>query len=100
MDIDPKQHKKLVDACKRFGIRELYAFGSLASGNLKPESDVDFLVDFQREGFAGSFDQYMDFKSELEMIMGRPVDLVSRKKIRNPLFRDEVEKNKAFIYAA
>jgi uncharacterized protein len=55
---------------------------------------------FNRSGFEGAFDQYMDFKIRLEMIYNRPVDLIHLKKFRNPLFEEEVEKSKTLLYAA
>ena len=34
------------EICHRYGVKELSIFGSAARGELRPESDIDFLVDF------------------------------------------------------
>ena len=57
---------------KSFGVRSLSLFGSSARGEETPQSDLDFIVDFQNK----SFDSYMDLKLFLEDLFGRPVDLV------------------------
>jgi uncharacterized protein len=57
---------------KRFGVRSLSLFGSSARGEDTPESDLDFVVEFEKK----SFDSYMDLKLFLEELFDRPVDLV------------------------
>ena len=63
-------------------VKSLALFGSVARGQARPDSDVDFLVEF--EGPA-TFDQYMSLKCFLEDLLERPVDLVTRKGIRPQL---------------
>ena len=48
-------------------------FGSVVRGEDGPESDVDFLVEF--EDHADLFDQ-IDLKLDLEQFLGRDVDVV------------------------
>ncbi len=57
---------------KGFGVRSLSLFGSFARGDETPQSDLDFVVEFERK----SFDAYMDLKFFLEELFDRPVDLV------------------------
>jgi len=57
---------------KRFGVRSLSLFGSSARREDTPESDLDFVVEFEKK----SFDSYMDLKLFLEELFDRPVDLV------------------------
>lgn len=87
-------------ACKRFRVKELHLFGSALSGSLAESRDVDLLVVFERDGYAGAFDQFMGFKETMEQILGKPVDLITSKTFRNPLFQEEVERTKELIYAA
>ena len=54
------------------GARTLGLFGSAARGEDMEQSDLDFVVEFERK----SFDGYMDLKELLERIFSRPVDLV------------------------
>ena len=37
----------LADVCRRYSVRELSLFGSAARGEMRPESDVDFMVEFK-----------------------------------------------------
>jgi uncharacterized protein len=100
MDFANLKSLKLEQACKEFQVKELYVFGSAASGTMTEISDLDFLVEFYRNGYQGAFDQYMGFKQHLEEIYQRPVDLVTIKKFRNPIFQKEVDSSKTLIYAA
>ena len=49
-------------------------FGSVARGDERPDSDLDFLVDFA--GGASLFD-LVRLQDDLEQLLGRPVDVVS-----------------------
>jgi predicted nucleotidyltransferase len=37
---------ELADFCRRHQVRELALFGSAARGEMRPDSDIDLLVDF------------------------------------------------------
>ena len=67
---------------RRFGVIELALFGSLARGEDREESDVDILVSF--DGPATS-QRYFGVQFYLEDLLGRPVDLVTRKALRREL---------------
>ena len=81
-------------------MRKLHVFGSLLSGDLEDSSDIDFVVEFDRDGFAGAFDQFMGFKECLEEALGRPVDLLVSRQFRNSVFQEEVDKTKKLVYTA
>ena len=53
---------------KSFGVRSLSLFGSSARGEDTPESDLDFIVEFEKK----SFDSYMDLKLFLEELFHIP----------------------------
>ena len=58
----------------RYPIRSLAVFGSFARGEAGPESDVDVLVEFSEPvGW-----EVADLAEELDALLGRHVDLVSR----------------------
>ena len=78
---------------KRFGVKSLAVFGSVARGEAGPESDVDILVEF--EGRA-TFDRYMGLKFFLEDLLGRRVDLVTRKALK-PRLRPYVEREAIYV---
>ena len=92
---------QLVTLCQRYQVRELYAFGSVVTGVLNSESDLDFIVQFNDQaGTDGAFDRFMGLKQDLEQLYGRPVDLLTLKPFRNRIFQAEVDQHKKLLYAA
>ncbi len=73
------QHRQTI---KKFGVASLALFGSVARGNSTKESDLDFLVEF--EG-ATTFDGYMDLKFFLEDLFNKPVDLVTKRSLKQEI---------------
>ncbi|MFH5834221.1 nucleotidyltransferase family protein [Halalkalibaculum sp. DA384] len=92
--------EQLQQLCEQYNVKKLYLFGSATTDNFSEDSDLDFIVKFDRQGFEGAFDQFIDFKQELEQIYGRSVDLYHLKKFRNSIFQQEVERSKELLYAA
>ncbi|NBC65315.1 MAG: nucleotidyltransferase [Bacteroidetes bacterium] len=91
---------QLQQLCEKYHVKELYLFGSATTNDFSEQGDLDFIVKFNRQGFEGAFDQFIDFKQELEKIYGRAVDLYHSKNFRNPIFQQEVERSKKLLYAA
>lgn len=100
MTLADLQTEALFDACRESRVKALYAFGSIVSGRQTEASDLDFLVEFERRGADGAFEQFMTFKETLERLYGRPVDLLTIKQFRNPLFQEEIDRSKRLVYAA
>lgn len=72
------------DALGRFGVKSLALFGSVARGEERPGSDLDFVVEF--EGTA-TYDRYADLKFFLEDILAHKVDLVVKGALRPRMLR-------------
>ena len=81
------------DALTRMGVKTLAIFGSVARDEAGPVSDVDILVEFQGPA---TFNGYMDLKFFLEDLLGRPVDLVTRKSIR-PRLKTQIEREALYV---
>lgn len=91
----------LATLCRRHRIARLEVFGSAARGDFDPaRSDVDFLVEFDSAHRIQAFDDYFGLKEGLERLLGRSVDLVVEKAIRNPYFRASVERAREPVYGA
>jgi uncharacterized protein len=60
---------------RRWPIRSLDLFGSMARGEANAASDLDILVEFERPIGLSSF---LALEAELSELTGRRVDLVSR----------------------
>lgn len=94
------RRERLVGLCQAAGIKRLAAFGSVVRGDLRPESDVDLLVEFFDVESPGYADRFMHFAGEAERILGRPVDLLTTESLRNPYLRRRVEEEAVEIHAA
>jgi uncharacterized protein len=99
--IDEKK-PEITAICRRLGVSRLELFGSAAIGQFRSDdSDLDFLVEFTADAVkAGYADRYFDLLESLERLFGRSVDLVVGSAIRNPYFRESVDRTKALLYAA
>lgn len=75
---------------RRFGIKRLSIFGSIARDEFNEDSDLDVLIEFE-EGQA-TFANYMDLKFFLEDLFGTNVDLVTERALRSA-FRPYVERD-------
>ncbi len=65
---------------KAFGVKELGLFGSFAMGtNIKKNSDVDFLVEFEQD--KKTYDNFIGLSFYLEELLGRTVELATRQSL-------------------
>ncbi|MEW6113871.1 MAG: nucleotidyltransferase family protein [Thermodesulfobacteriota bacterium] len=94
--------ERLEAFCRRWKIAELALFGSVLRDDFGPDSDVDIDVTFLPEAEHSLFDM-VRMQEELKEILGREVDLVSRRGIessRNYLRKDAILSSSETIYAA
>ena len=89
---------ELAEICRRYQIKELMLFGSAVRGEMRPDSDIDLLVEFTPEARIGLFGHF-DAEEELSNLAGKRVDLVSKFALRGHL-RDVVLAEARSIYAA
>jgi predicted nucleotidyltransferase len=76
----------------------LYAFGSVTRDALKPESDVDFVVDIQNDNPVSYSEDYFALKFQLEVLFKRAIDLLEEKAIKNPYLLESLNKTKVLVY--
>jgi len=81
------QHRD--DVMKRFGARHLALFGSAARDEMRDDSDVDVLVEFDDPA---TFDGYIGLLFYLEELLGRKVDLVTASGLK-PRARASIERD-------
>jgi predicted nucleotidyltransferase len=85
--------------CKAHGVLHLELFGSAAGTGFKPESsDVDFLVELDTETPGSRARRWIALAEALEQLLGRPVDMVNPRYIRNPYFLDAVNASRIPLY--
>ncbi|MAT64231.1 MAG: nucleotidyltransferase [Gammaproteobacteria bacterium] len=77
----------------RFGARHIRVFGSVARGEERPDSDVDFLVELPR-GY-DMFTQRLPFTEELSNLLKRRVEVIPEhelnRHIRDKVLREAVD---------
>ena len=92
---------RISDLCSRLLVKELRIFGSAVSGRFNGStSNVDVVVDFFNPDASGIADRFMALALGLEGIFERPVDLVTKQGMKNPIFRARVEQTSQPLYAA
>jgi uncharacterized protein len=81
--------EELGQFCQRHHIRKLSLFGSVLRDDFTPESDVDFLVEFE-PGKTPGFFKIVSMEMELsELLEGRKIDLRTPNEL-SIYFRDRV----------
>ncbi|MCB0166631.1 MAG: nucleotidyltransferase domain-containing protein [Anaerolineae bacterium] len=79
---------QLVDFCQRHHIRKLSLFGSILRDDFGPDSDIDFLVEFEPSAIPGLF-EVAGIEIELSAMLGHKVDMRTLEDL-SPYFRQDV----------
>jgi len=95
----PIDRDRIAEFCREHHIKELSFFGSVLRDDFTPESDVDVLVEFEPDAKRTLFD-LVDMQTELEEMLARKVDLVSRRALHNPFRRHHILKTRQVLYVA
>lgn len=89
---------KIADFCKRNRIRKLSLFGSALKGELRKDSDIDLLVEFNPDETPSLFDLARMERELSKLLGGRKVDLRTPSELSR-YFRDEVLSTASVQYA-
>ena len=94
-----QKRDQLFELCHQFGVKCLFAFGSVVSNQFDPEkSDLDFLVEMEEMPPLERGENLIGLWEALEALFARKVDLISNQPIKNPYLRDSIERSKLLIY--
>lgn len=91
---------KIKALCEQHKVKELYVFGSAVTDKFNQESDVDFLIEFNEVSIDDYAVNYFDFVEKLQSLLGREIDLVTAKYLRNRFFIQELNETKQILFAA
>jgi predicted nucleotidyltransferase len=69
---------------RSFGVRQLYVFGSVARGEVRPGSDVDFVVELERY----TMRDFVGLKLALQDWLGVRVDLTTFQSLKPQVRRN------------
>ncbi len=94
----PASPTQISEFCQRWKIIEFALFGSVLRDDFRPDSDIDVLVTFAPD-YSLTWDDRMEMQKEIETLLGRKVDLVSKKYLKNPYRRYEILRTHKVIYA-
>jgi predicted nucleotidyltransferase len=89
----------VVALAKEWKISRLSVFGSAIRDDFREDSDIDLLVEFEPSARYSLID-LVYLKTELERILGRPVDIVEPAALTNPYRRKHILETAQLLYAA
>lgn len=78
-------------------IVKMWVFGSFSRGEERNDSDIDFLVQYDRKNFHVGLFTMVGIKQELQKIVGRDVDLVEVGTLM-PFAVESADTDKILIY--
>jgi predicted nucleotidyltransferase len=78
-DIISDKRDEILRLAEHYGASNVRTFGSVARGEAGPDSDVDFLVDFNPDYRLWD---HIGLKQDLEDLLGRKVDVAIAKNLR------------------
>lgn len=101
LDIIENNIAEINRLCLQFHVKKLELFGSAISDRFdEKSSDIDFLVEF-KELQAGQYaDSYFGLLEAIKKLLGRNVDIVMIKAIKNRYFLQKIDRNRKVLYAA
>ena len=100
LSIIQDKQTELIRLCQKYHVRRLDIFGSAATETMQPQSDLDFLVEFDDSLASQRFDTYFELLNALERLFGRPVDLVEPGGLANPYFIETLNQTRRPLYDA
>lgn len=91
---------RLERLCRHFHIKKLALFGSAARDELKPDSDVDLMIEFEPDRAPSLWDS-PGLNEEFSALFGnRGVDIVPPEVLRNPYRRKTIQRDLKVLYEA
>jgi len=77
---------------KKYHLTSIGVFGSFTRDDFRDDSDIDILIEYEQPiGI-----EFIDLAQELEELLKRPVDLVSRNGIK-PKYFEEIQKDLIYV---
>jgi len=91
----------IAQLCARYGVRRLEIFGSASVADADAAArDIDLIVDFDRPNRPRPLPCYFEFKSDLETLLGKSVDLVELSAMPESRLKRSIVRSALPVYAA
>lgn len=92
--------KAIAALCRKYGVRKLSVFGSAARSEMKPESDVDLMLEFDPASKTSLWD-YPAMQEEFSALFDhRRIEFASPEILRNPFRRKTILPDLKTLYEA
>ncbi len=95
-DIDITNKEELIRVMRKNNIVFAAIFGSRAKGTARPDSDYDFLVEFDKR-YPVPFSKLFRARDQVENLLGEEIDLVTIGAL-HPLMKEEIFKTMRVLY--
>jgi len=92
---------QLKEICRKNDVEELYIFGSALTSGFSDQSDLDFAYILKDDLSPIEYGEaFFSLLEDLESLFNRKVDLVSYRRVKNPIFKKKIDRTKKSLYAA
>jgi len=98
MKLIERNIEKIKQLCKQYKVKNLAVFGSILTTSFNKESDIDFIVDIDDSDPISYSDKYFELKFALENLLGRAIDLLEDRALKNPVVKNQIDRTKVSIY--
>ncbi len=98
MGIIESNISEIASLCSQYKVSNMSVFGSVLTNRFSDDSDIDLLVNFNKEEISDYFDNFFELKYAREALLGRSVDLVEEHNIKNPYLKASIDSSKTLIY--
>lgn len=90
--------EQIKELCLIHKVKSLSLFGSATKINFTKDSDLDFLVTFDKMSHVEYADNYFLLIEKLETLLNRKIDLITEKSLSNPYLIKSINNSKVHIY--
>jgi len=100
-DLIEQNIEKLQEICRKNSVVDLYIFGSALTNEFSDQSDLDFAYVLKDDLSPIEYgDAFFGLLEDLQSLFNRKIDLVSYRVVKNPIFKQELDRTKKSLYAA
>jgi len=92
--------EEIKQICSGLHLKKLDLFGSATTDDFGPNSDVDVIVEFEKNENSNRFDDYFVLKEKLQNVFHRQIDIIIDGSVKNPYLQASIDQTRKNIYAA
>lgn len=89
---------RIKEICILHKVKSLSVYGSVINERFNDNSDIDFLVSFEKMSHIEYADNYFLMIEKLESLLNRKIDLLTHNSLTNPYLIKSINNSKVHIY--